>query len=489
MGRCYEDDFICNPRCNENNFIYKPIKTKKCSKCGNLLENPSFEAGLTDWVTNNVSASGEKPFEGTAIARMGQTAPSMFQDVLLNKNCRKPLLLSFEILPSLIEFDVFVGNLIVEVLWLNDEGEIIGTGLRTLIPEERTSITQNRLTFVEITDLPPSDAAAARLQFSKGSTTDNSKNLLDIDQVILAPIDSINLVKNSGFQLALTNWNAIDTTAQFTNVYEGTGTAELDANGRVFQSIPINQLPRNSKFLLSFAVIASFDVGSIRAQVIWLDKFGSPIGTGLDLLINGGVFEDQLNYTTYVDITNEAPKNAVTAEIKFINTNALNVFQIDKVIFARVMSTNLLQNPSFENDLTLSPWIGEGANVVQSIKSYEGNRLVRIDGNGGFVSQEVPVESKQCYLLNFGYEPFSSDASGNLLAEVYWLDQNGQEIGLGLSINHKIDFETGDRLLTYLGVTEAAPDNAVRARVQFSRSVSVEAIAIDIDKVVFARLV
>lgn len=486
MARCYENNFICNPGCNENNFIYKPIKTKKCSRCGNLLENPSFEAGLTGWVTNNVSLSVGSPFEGTTTARMGQAAASMFQDVLLNKNCRKPLLLSFEIFPNVIQINVPVDYLIVEVLWLNDEGEIIGTGLRSLIPKERIVKITNRLTFVEITDLPPSGAAAARLQFSKGSTTDISKNSLDIDQVILAPIASINLVKNSGFQLALTNWNATNATAQFTNVYEGTGTAKLGDNGTIFQNIPINQLPRNSEFLLSFAVIGSVNTGSLRAQVIWLDKFGSPVGTGLDLSITGAVLEDQFNYTTYVDITNESPKNAVTAQIKFINDSS-DVFQIDKVIFARVMSTNLLQNPSFENNLTLSPWIGEGANVVQTDESYEGNRLARIAAAGGFISQSVIVEPMACYLLNFGYESEAVASTGDLLAEVYWLDRDGQEIGIGLSIikGENAAISPG-KWLTYLGATEPAPENVVRARIQFSKSIGMGTV--DIDKVVFARL-
>ncbi|WP_097028373.1 hypothetical protein [Clostridium peptidivorans] len=481
MARCYGDD-------------YESSRREKCLRCGNLLENPSFELRLTGWVTNNVEVTGLNVFEGDIAARMVAGASSMFQDVLLEKTCRKPLLVSFEMLPATGEGTITVGNLIVEVLWLNDEGEIIGTGLRTLIPSERTSNNRNRLTFVEITDTPPENAAMARLQLAKGATADNATNILDIDNIILAPIDSSNLIKNSGFQLKLANWSSTRANVFFGDVYEGTARVALEDNGTLIQNVPIDSFPRNSNFLLSFAVasVQNFEGGTfLKAQVIWLDRNGTPIGTGLDLSIDGESVVGQGNYTTYVDVTTSAPRGAVTAQIKFINTDKESIFDIDKVIFAKVESENLLRNPSFENSANISPWKAEGVTVVQSFDSYEGNRLARIAAVGGLISQRVPVEPMACYILNFGYEIEVLGSPGNLLVEVYWLDRDGQEIGIGLSIIIGPNAaRIQGRWLTYLGVTEPAPKNAVRARIQFSKSAGITPplTAVDIDKVVFARL-
>lgn len=239
-------------------------------------------------------------------------------------------------------------------------------------------------------------------------------------------------MKNSGFELGLTNWTFTNAFPHFRDSYEGTARARLLFDGTLLQNIPINSFSPNSNFLLSFAVIGGSNPGLLRAQVIWLNQLGAPIGTGLDLFINGEMLNDQANFTTYVDVTNAAPNNAVTAQIKFISTPGQNAFHIDKVIFARVESRNLLQNPSFENGL--SPWTGEGVNVIQSDESYEGNKLLRIDADGGFVFQDVSVQSARCYLLNFGYEVVVNASEGNLIAQVDWLDQDGRQINRGLSI-------------------------------------------------------
>lgn len=465
---------------------------------GNLLENSSFETGLTGWTVNNVTISGDRPFEGVATARMGQTTASMFQDVLLDRICRKTLFLSFEMLPLPWQEPNAVGKLVAEVFWIDDKENIIGTGLRTLIPEERTSCGDNRLTFVEITDMPPENAVKARLQFSKGTTEINTTNILDIDNVILAPIGSINLVKNSGFQLGLNNWSFSNASVQFTNIYEGTASINLEPNGTLTQNIVINNLPYNSNFLLSFAIDAlradDFPGETfLRAQVIWLNKLDSPIGTGLELLIYGDKIQYQRNYATYVDVTTRAPKGAVTAQVKFTNTDPNFGFNIDKVIFARVGSGNLIENSGFENASSISPWIVQGTTAVETTTwAYEGRRIARISNLGGSISRTVTMEKNYWYLLSFGYHN-SNENTGNMLVEVYWLDSNDQEVGVGLSIIAPSIIRYGNGIsiegdwITYLGVTDLAPENAVKARIQFSR-LSGNA-SINIDKVVFVRLV
>lgn len=465
-------------------------------RCNNLLENPSFELNLTGWESDNVSIVGRQdltdPFEGASAARMGQGVASLFQDTSLEGTSNSPLLVSFQIYSGT---DGSVGDLIIEILWLNSMGNIIGTGLRTLIPSERTSNSENRLTFVEITDLPPDNAVMARLQFTKGSLPlFNVGNILDIDQIVLTPISSINLVTNSGFELGKQFWSSTNANESFTSNYEGTGNILLNAtNGTLVQNIPIDSFSSKSSFLLSFAVFSTnANNSTLKAEVIWLDKNGNPISTGLNLSINSQAIVLADEYVTYIDVTTTAPKNAVTAQIKFTATGISGNFNIDKAIFSKVTSANLLVNSSFENSNSPSPWIASGGTTVnQDPDSYEGDRLFNLPEIAGYIYQDVSITPERCYLFSFGYRTAGSNSAGNLLAQVKWLDVNGREIGLGLSIiigsGTAVDVL---KWLTYLGITEPAPENAAKARVQFSKSFSDQDNAtIEIDKVVLASLV
>ncbi|OPX86154.1 MAG: hypothetical protein A4E53_03063 [Pelotomaculum sp. PtaB.Bin104] len=59
--------------------------------CGNLLQNLSFETGLTGWTTDNATAADNNPFEGTQVARLGPGVASIFQDVSLDELSHCPL--------------------------------------------------------------------------------------------------------------------------------------------------------------------------------------------------------------------------------------------------------------------------------------------------------------------------------------------------------------------------------------------------------------
>lgn len=468
-----------------------------CSRCGNLLKNPSFESDLDNWNSNNVTVVGKeagvsRPFEGVSIASMNRGISSLSQDVLLESSCNSPLLVSFQIFRGAPGGPI--GDLIVEVLWLDCLGNIIGTGLRSFIPSERTSNQENRLTFVEITDATPDNAAAARLTITKGALANDTNNILDIDQIILSPISSINLLNNSGFQLGKQEWTGNNLSEVFTENYEGTGNLLLSSlNVTLIQNVPINNFSRGSSFLLSFAVLSSTDNGTLSAQVIWLDKNGNPIGLpALNLLINPASVVLSQNYVTYVDVTTPTPKNAITAQIKFTAGGTGSAFNIDKVVFAKVTSINLLVNPSFENSNLVDPWIATaGTTVVLDNESYEGIRLAQLPSSAGYIYQDVSITPRRCYLLNFGYRPVGFDDAGNLLVEVKWLDRDRREIGLGLSIiilSDTTDIDT--EWHTYLGITEPAPSNAVMARVEFGKSQGgINDSAIQIDKVVLASLV
>ncbi len=478
---------VMNISCCANTPVVPNVASQRaCSRCNNLLQNLSFEAGLDGWVTSNVTAADSSSFEGTQVARMGSSVASLSQDVALNGLANCPLFISFNAFPGTDNNSN--GNLAVEVLWLDVNRVSIATGLRKLMPNFGIN-TSVRLAYFDITDRPPASAVFAKLLFSKGTGT-APNDIIEIDQVILTPVNSINLVQNPGFELGLTGWTTTIFTPVFIETIEGAAAAFTNANGTLFQDVPITELPFNSSFLLSFAAsVAESNVASLSVQVLWLNAADVLIGTGLDITIPRNTLDAQRLYLTYLDITAPAPGDAVKARILFTASDLLDNsrLRIDQIILARAGTPNLVQNPSFEN--AFDNWTPVNAAIAESSQAYEGNRVGVLSAQGGAIFQDIPIvrADGHCFLLNFGLRSPDAD-TGLLLAEVHWLDNNNKEIGQGLSLVIP-SLSVQGIWVVYTGITEPAPLGTATARVQFSKSIGGPNGLVDIDKVVFGRLV
>ncbi|MDD3653973.1 MAG: hypothetical protein PHO01_07295 [Desulfotomaculaceae bacterium] len=472
-------DTLAEPGCS------KLPGSKGCPRCNNLLQNPSFEAGLNGWETSNVIVADNDPFEGTQVARMLTGVASMFQDVpLANTGCH-PLFLSFNAYAGSDQVGNN-GNLVAEVLWLDKNMNVIATGLRAFIPNGRIDFDAN-ITYFDITDRPPAGAAWARLQFSKGVGAEGGS--IDLDQVILAAVKTVNLVQNPGFELGLTGWTTTTFSPGFLTPFEGAAYAVTQSDGTLSQDVPIKHLQDNSSFLFSFAATTD-SRNALTVQVQWLDAAGNQIGPpGLDLSIPARTLELQGNgnYLTYLDITDPAPAGAVTARILFEAdiTGDDTAMLIDQVLLAKTCSTNLVQNPGFE--AALDNWNTLNTTLVASDSIYEGNQSARIASGGGMLFQDITITpaSGRCFLFNFGYSSIGI-LPGNLLAEVHWLDGNNRVIGLGLSLFVSSSAAVPGWLV-YTGITEPAPAGTVKARVQFTKSSGGSELLLD--QVVLGRLV
>jgi len=492
-GSFGEGNNLCNcvqiPTCHPFPVTPKP---KVCSRCNNLVQNPSFETDLSNWEINNVTIHDSSPFEGTQVASLGNGIASMFQDVSLAKLDSCPLFLSFNAFAG--SDNNFNGNLVVEVSWLDANHSIIANGLRMFIPSGRIDFTA-KITFFDITDRPPVGAAWARLQFSKGVGA--SPDFIVIDQVILAPISSINLIQNPSFEAGLAHWTSNPTTSfvpDFILPFEGAAQALTSSNGVLSQDVPIYSLPAKSTFLLSFAV-KSNGSSTLTIQVQWLNAADIPIGSGLNLSIPSATLQSQGNYLTYLDITDSAPVGTAKARIIFAATilGTQMYLEIDQIIFARVATENLVINPSFENGI--NGWTPVNVILFSSNDVYEAATDARVSVDGGSLVQDVliPKAVGHCFLLNYGLgfrKTGSATDFGSMLVKVLWLDNSGNEIGLGLSIIGTSNPATQGLLqwLVYTGITEPAPPGTVAARLQFTKSAGTNGV-IEIDKVVLGRLV
>lgn len=462
-------------------------KAPRLNVCRNLVLDHSFEEGLRNWgVSGDVTYYSGQPFTGNQSLHMNSGAASLFQNVSLAGVGRRPLFLSFNVRGS-----QGAADLIVDVIWLDRSLRVLGVGQHMYIGAENFTGELNApLTFFEITDLPPTQAAFAKLVFSKQEGAVDS--YIDIDQVILAPIHSINLVQNHGFERGLLMWNPTNFIAGFSFPLEGGGFARGQGDGLLTQDVYIANQPPRSSYLFSFALSIPEAVAvETTVRVQWLNSDGTVISDGLVFFIPSASLLNRQAYLTYVAVTSPAPLGAVRARIRFENQGAgLFEYRIDQVLFARISLSNLVQNSSFENDLT--SWDSDGVSATNVPTAYEGSWVASIPATGGSLSQQVPLlrATGRCYLLSFALKATSEEEAADavLLARVIWVDRFGRELGLGLGLVARVGVtESEDATWSvFAAITEPAPPGTVAAKLQFSMPES--SASLELDHVVFTRL-
>jgi len=456
--------------------------------CANLVQNPRFEAGFDQWhFSGSLGLATGLPFAGNQAIRMHSSSSSIWKDVALAGVSGRPLLLSFNLFASLEAAD-----LIVEVIWLDRHLRAIGVGRHMYIGADTLTGEFNaKITFFEITDRPPANAAFARLQFSKLEGDENS--FIEIDQIILAPVRSINLVQNYGFESGLTEWNASDFVADYDLPLVGGGHARGEGDGLLSQEVYIGNQPLGSSYLLSFALsLTETAAVETTVRVQWLDRDSNIISQGLQFLVPEESLLGRSAYLTYLAVTSPAPGGAVWARISF-ETQGAGVFdyRVDQVLFSRILTPNLVQNPSFENDL--NDWEFDSTTTTNTLSAYEGNWVASMPASGAFLEQQIPLNraAGRCYLLSFALKVARLAEFGEavLLAKVLWLDRTGREIGPGLALVARGDHSVANAStwLVYAAITEPAPAGAAAAKVLFTMRSS-ENANLALDHVVFAQL-
>lgn len=497
-----DNNDINEAACNFSSLNCSKMRPK-CTRCGNLVEDPSFEIQSFGWFSSNVSFSDNSVYEGAILANLGPGTASLSQDVSLEGACEGPLFFSFNsFTPMDPEGSENVGILIAEITWLDDNFNTIGLGLRMLIPADRLN-NKARITFFAQTETPPDNAKFARIAFTKGQgISETLSDIIAIDGVVLAPMAYRNLIKNGDFEANLFNWVASpgDDTAflsSYKESLEGAGHAQTHYDGKLIQDVNIRNLPCRTPFLLSFAVQGIGPV-TLQVRVEWLNSRGTPIGCGLNLDIPNATLGNQENYLSYLNVTCPSVPGTATARIIFCASvpNPSNFVRLDQVIFAPVLSGNLIANPSFENGL--NNWNHNLINLGESNDVYEGRFDAGLGQIGGALWQDVELGCPEgiCFLLctGLGFRQTSESATfGTLIIKVIWLDRNDREIGVGLNliVNRGMLSEVQSGFLEwvpYIGITDPAPAGTAKARILFSKTDSQDGY-IEIDNVTFARIV
>lgn len=468
--------------------MYRRRSTRPQLRCVNLVQNPSFEAGFANWEKAGDIIIGVELYEGMHVAQMHQDPASLWQDVSLAGAARSPLLLSFNLFGSL---GAPTPDTTVEVLWLDSRHNIIGQGQRLFIGEGTLGGDfSTRISFLAVTDAPPKNTACARVLFSKADGQEGS--FLQIDQVILTPVRTLNLVQNPSFEADLLSWSTNAFSTDYQSHLEGGASAISTEAGYLTQSVPLTNQPPGSSYLLSFALKCENEV-TVRVTVQWVDASGTIIGPpGLDLTVPANTLPSQYAFLTYLALTGPAPRGAVTARITFETTVSESDLLVDQVVFLRVRTSNLVQNPSFEDGL--NGWTTDQVNIEISTSAYEGNAVAYIDNEGGALWQDISLGrgAGSCFLFGCALKAGFTDpgtAVTHGLIKVIWLDRRGREIGLGLSlVARPFSLTTiGSVWQVYMGITDRAPSGASAARIRITKPFATNG-ALHVDNIIFGRL-
>jgi len=450
---------------------------------GNLLQNPGFESGLEFWYSNNVTLADTVPAEGTQVATMNGGVACLSQDVALDLR-PSALLLSFiaYTLPNVED----PGPLFAEVQWLDGEKIVIGSGLRIRMNEGM--ITDRRITISDITTRSPGGARYARVLFSKGGSGDDQ---VALDQVLLVPVRSPNLLRNPGFEAGLSDWQAENFTSSYIAPLVNNGNALLtNADiGTLKQDISLSgQCPR-SHYLLGFSLRSNL-VALPVFSLIWLDWRGEELGRGIDEFISGGTLASQDNFLSYLTVSGPAPLGAVSARVLFSVVAVENAgFSIDEVFLVNMESGNLVKNAEFADGLDF--WQADYAKVVEGESAYTESHFAQFSLIGGSLFQLVelpPLSSGHSFLFSFAIRFSKRNDITKPMAEVRWLDIFGRDLGLAASVIPSLS--GNDPLLweVFVVSTGPAPNGAVAARVLFNKEITVFGGNVDVDHVLLARL-
>jgi len=473
---------------------------RKHFRCGNLVQDGSFESQYANWVQYNAIYTNVSVHEGAIQARLGPGVASIYQEVSLRDTGDRPFFFSFNAVSNVADTEEFnSGTLIAEVIWLDGSFSAIGTGLRMFIPKDRINNVA-RITFFSVTDRPPANAAYAKILFTKGEGEGpDGQDLIFIDSVVFAAMAGVNLLKNRDFEANLFEWipNPPNDTAflsSYKESLEGAGHAQTHFTGTLSQDIDVRFLPPLTSFLVSFAV-GGIGLTTLAVRVEWLDYNGNVIGSGLNISIPNETLANQGNYLSYLNITYPMVPGTAFARLTFFATvpTPTDFVRLDNVLFVPVPTTNLITNPSFENGL--ANWYQSLVTLVQRNDVYEGTADAGIGEIGGALWQDVPLQHAEghCYLFSvgLGYRLTTvSQDCGHMIMRVIWLDKYDNEIGQGLSLISSVEQPEAGFLqwIPYVGITEPAPQGTAKARILFTKTDSVGCF-IEIDNVTFARII
>ncbi len=322
-----------------------------------LIQNPSFDATLSDWqVSGNVNSTTDA-YAGNYAALINTFASNLYQ----------------------FQSGITEGNIYTVSAFAKRAGSTWWTGIgiafydssNNLLSDNYTSVLSSTYTEHKVSAIAPTGAVAVEIyatQFGFGTLTVDEFCLEEIVPVVGECI----LVQNTSFENAFSNWFGSGSANIVNDPNSGTSAAELISNGTyVYQRLSI--LPGQDYELNAYAKVGSNAPSYAEIFIDWRDASNNLINT-----VYQPVLPEITDYA-YFSLKGIAPSNAAYADVGAYKTGSSNRrLYVDDFCFSITdplggnnfdlscgCSDNLLPNGGYEqNDVSSYPYSIEGIDAA-----------------------------------------------------------------------------------------------------------------------------
>ncbi|MEZ4930904.1 MAG: LamG-like jellyroll fold domain-containing protein [Saprospiraceae bacterium] len=322
-----------------------------------LLQNPEFDASLSNWTTTGSAVSTTDAYAGTYAAELG----SFYSEVT-------------QIHPNIIEGSLYTLSGYAKKegsSWYSVLGMTFYDASYNTLANNYTAITSSTYNLYQVSGSAPSGAVYIEIyatQFGYGKVFVDEFCLEETTPVIGECI----LVQNPDFENGLSSWLGGGSATTVSDAYSGNSAAELISNGTyIYQRLSV--VPNEEYELTTYAKVGSSAPSYAEIYIDWRDASGSLINSVYQPVLS------EVKEYSWFSLKGKAPNNAAYADVGVYKSGSSSRrLYVDEFCFSVTepfggtnfdltcgCSDNLLPNGGYEqNEVYSYPYSLEGVPVA-----------------------------------------------------------------------------------------------------------------------------
>ncbi|MEO1257864.1 MAG: LamG-like jellyroll fold domain-containing protein [Bacteroidota bacterium] len=278
--------------CNDQHFLSEADFELPMAPCI-LIQNPEFDASLTDWTEVGTASSTTDAYAGTHAAEIGGISGMIIQT----------------------HTGITEGNIYTLSAYAKRSGYTFWTAIGiafydasfNALSNNFTSITSTSYSLHEVSAIAPAGAVYVEVyarQFGFGTVTVDE---FCLEETVIVIGDCI-LMQNPDFEDNLNGWFGSGSVTTSTDSYTGNNAAELISNGTyIYQRLSVT--PGMTYELNTYAKVGSSPPNYAEIFMDWRDANGNLLGTIYQPVLR------EVNEYAWFSLKGEAPPNAAYADV------------------------------------------------------------------------------------------------------------------------------------------------------------------------------
>ncbi len=388
-----------------------------------LLQNTSFEAGLSDWTTVGSASDTTDAYAGSNAAVLG----SFFSEISQMQS-------------GIIEGNIYTLSAYTKragSTWWTSIGMTFYDASFNSLANNYTSVTSSSYNYLEVSGIAPTNAVYVEVyatQFGNGEVF--------IDEICLEEtvpvIGECILVQNPDFENGLSNWYGSGSATTVADSYSGNSAAELISHGTyIFQRLSV--VPGEEYELTAYAKKGGSYGGYAEIFIDWRNASGSLIET-----VYQPVLREVTEYALF-SLKGTAPSNAAYADVgAYKRGSSSRRLYVDEFCFSLTdplggnnfdltcgCSDNLLPNGGYEQNNVW--WYGY---------SIEGIPAAALNDNDDYSIEphESDISSNYFFYLNDNADAVNNPEGDHFI----WLADNNDEWHTNVHFDDNLLLENGE---------------------------------------------